>query len=702
MTLDKNILLELRDKHVLENIDLYFADFLLERKKSAKQNDIIFYLATILVNWALRQGHSCLDINAISNQSFPPKLTSENIPEFKLPSVEEFTKALVDDNYSNSILVLTSEIDANTMATCCKPLIFNLESKHLYLNKYYEYESNILERIIELAALPVKVPNNVGRCKSISSLLNTNNGTVNYQQLAVFISKVNQFSIITGGPGTGKTTVMTSLLAWELEENPNLRIAIVAPTGKAQQRMQESIREEIENLDCGDSIKDSLRLLPCSTIHSLLKVNYSDGSFRYNSSNLLPYDMLVVDEVSMVSLSLMSHLLDALSDKTKLVLIGDKDQLSSVDSGSVLSDIYQLTKSNSLSKELKDLFLEEVSLSGNLIDIADENNFLSGHVGELQENYRSKFAPVVVGISNRIKGLPDEIPNEDLDNLTEIITNPNTQNIQSIVPKSIDVNEDLLNQYTYKTIVDGQLPEKEISAFLSEKSYQVFSLLDLPSIVAKGTLEDYKLAFKVLESVRVLCAVKEGPFGVYAINDYIKKLLKINSTNPYGLAIMVLSNLPSLNLFNGDVGLIVPKCPKEELDVDSSSEQLDAENNIEQQDVNNEVKEDKYSSFVVFQATDGSLKFYKLAEIPLYEDAFAMTIHKSQGSGFNNVMLVMPDKEVAILTRELIYTGITRTKNKLVILSKENIIRKSLVQKTFRYSGLQNRYNARLQTNNLV
>jgi hypothetical protein len=106
--------------------------------------------------------------------------------------------------------------------------------------------------------------------------------------------------------------------------------------------------------------------------------------------------------------------------------------------------------------------------------------------------------------------------------------------------------------------------------------------------------------------------------------------------------------------------------------------------------------EDK-SLHVVFQATDGSLRFYKLSEIPFYEDAFAMTVHKSQGSGFNHVMLIMPDKEVAILTRELIYTGITRTKNKLVILGKENIIRKSLVQKTFRYSGLYQRYNDKIQ-----
>jgi exodeoxyribonuclease V alpha subunit len=128
----------------------------------------------------------------------------------------------------------------------------------------------------------------------------------------------------------------------------------------------------------------------------------------------------------------------------------------------------------------------------------------------------------------------------------------------------------------------------------------------------------------------------------------------------------------------------------------NSLEEVNQEENFNL-DVELGAKAEDKSLHVVFQATDGSLRFYKLSEIPFYEDAFAMTVHKSQGSGFNHVMLIMPDKEVAILTRELIYTGITRTKNKLVILGKENIIRKSLVQKTFRYSGLYQRYNDKIQ-----
>ena len=678
MTLDKNILLELQEKHVLENIDLFFADFLLERKKSAKKDDIIFYLAAVLVNWALRQGHSCLDINAISNRNFPPKLPKENIPEIFLPSVEEFTDALVDTNYEDNVLVLTSELDEQVMATCCKPLIFNKETKLLYLNKYYEYESNIIKRIIQMSSLPILLPSNIGRFKTISSLLQSSNNTLNYQQLAVFIAKCNQFSIITGGPGTGKTTVMTSLLAWELEDNIDMKIAIVAPTGKAQQRMQESIREEITKLDCTDEIKNKLSLLPCSTVHSLLKFNYNSGTFRYNKDNLLAYDMLVVDEVSMVSLSLMSHLFDALSPKTKLVLIGDKDQLSSVDSGSVLSDIYRLAKSNTLKNELKELFLQETSLGDNSIESVEPNNFLSGHIGELQKNYRGKSAPVVVGISSRIKNLPDEVSQEELDSLTNIIVKPTLENIQVLLADVKESSENFANQYSFLQITDGKLPEKEISAFLKEKSFEDFSPSNLLSIVSLGTMDAYKRAFKLLESFRVLCAVKEGPLGVYEINNFIKNQLQINKSKPYGSAIMVLSNLPSLNLYNGDVGLIVPKLPQE-----NSSEEVSKEEETEAN-----------SLWAVFQGTDGALKFYKLSEIPAYEDAFAMTVHKSQGSGFNNVMLVMPDKEVAILTRELIYTGITRTKNKLVILGKENIIKKSLVQKTFRYSGLQSRYNA--------
>lgn len=625
------------------NIDLVFAEYV--TKNYSGTNKTILFLAAALASKAVRDGHSCCALEVVAGTLFPETDDTSAVQQAQLPSVFEFLQELTSPIAAPLVCCLPRD-----NAPASQPLVLNVKDKLLYLNRYYAYETLIAQEICERCKVEYpmeELPS--GKLAALSKRFKQGSGTdtvPDYQQLAVFMAKQNHFTILTGGPGTGKTTVMTAMLVWYLEDHPDWSIHLCAPTGKAKQRMKESICKELPNLNCSEAVKQRLLQLPCSTLDSLLHPEMHTCRYRHNQDNPILADLIVVDEVSMISLSLLGNLLNALQKHTRLILIGDKDQLASVDAGSILANLYTTAKANQLPEPLNREFQKQTFWK---LPTATQDSPLSGHIAELQINYRAKNAPEISGISHEIKMLSTHTPApQEITNLTAKLLSMNSEEFSTTIPEP------------------GKVPAKEIREFLFKKEIVLgkdkhYAPADMLTLAAKGDPESVETAFDILDSFKILCAVQRGPSGVQQVNSFICKTLKIKSLPAVGVPIMILENLPYLNLYNGNIGLIL--------------------NHPEQPGT-------LYASFRTTDENGTVYRNFPLVDLPSYECIFAMTIHKSQGSGFQNVMILMPDKHSRLLTRELLYTAITRAEKRVRLVSSKAAIQTCLQQQTLRHSGL--------------
>ncbi|MBU4389341.1 MAG: exodeoxyribonuclease V subunit alpha, partial [Proteobacteria bacterium] len=456
-------------------------------------------------------------------------------------------------------------------------------------------------------------------------------GDINRQKVAAITSAFKKFCVISGGPGTGKTTIIAKILAMLIEQTgkeKSLRIFLTAPTGKATARLSESIGNIKKKLNCKDYIKAAIPT-EAFTIHRLLKTIIRSPFFRHNSENPLPADIVVVDEASMVDLPLMSKLIQAVPVDARLILIGDSDQLASVDPGSVLGDIC----GNKSLRGFTTNFVNKVE------ELTDEKitDSIKQHKGikalhdcivVLKKNYR--FAD-----SSGIGGLSHAVKLGDIDKTLDLLKNKNDRSI---------IFEEILSADNFKQILTDKVVE-----FYSEYL----------------KTDDPGRALNLFNRFKILCAVKMGQFGVYAVNKIIEQILRrenlIQTENLWykGRPILITSNDYKLSLFNGDIGITMPI-------------QGSASNDMH----------------VFFRGTSGELKQFLPYRLPQHETVYAMTVHKSQGSEFENVFLVLPDKDYPVLSRELIYTGITRASQSVTILGKEEVLRTSISRVIERKSGL--------------
>jgi len=549
-------------------------------------------------------GDVCLDLAAHAGEAWPD---GQGIT----PSLPDWKSALLD-----------SGCVAEAGGTA--PMV--LDGDRLYLKRFLDYEQAVAEGILQRLSHAVDL-DAMRLQQGLARLFADSTDHPDWQQLAAAQAVTRRFAVISGGPGTGKTTSLIKVLALLLQQQPDMRIRLAAPTGKAAARMVESIRDKLSDtidnggIDCDENIR---ALIPtaASTLHRLL--GYSPRGYRHDSKNPLLIDCLVVDEASMLDLPMAARLLAALPSACRLILLGDRDQLASVDAGNVLGDItghgHTISYSPATANQLADLCAaDSVDLP-----VAEAPPAISDAVALLRKSYR--FAA-----------------DSGIGRLARMV---NENEAEAAMALLHDAPRDL-----------HWLPEEGTSALINQMAAAFTPYL---------ACDDVHDALKAFEQVRVLCAVHGGPKGLDAVNGALARLfyqrgLLHSPDLAQGMPIMITSNNYDLGLFNGDTGLLW-------------------------------ASEDKGTALVAcFPQSDGSLKRVPVQLLPEYVPAWAVSVHKSQGSEFDHVLLLLPDADSPVLTRELLYTAITRAKKQFTLYAGEPSIRRMIHSRVSRSTGLATR-----------
>lgn len=592
----------------LNNLDRHFADFIF--RESGGASAILKPVASLLSNM-VGNNNICLDLADIAGAEILIDGDKVNVP-----GIEKLHESLLETS------VVGSPGDF-------RPLILDRNGR-LYLYRYWKYERDLARIIIGKAATTCGKIDTELLGKGLDRLFpGADDNTCDWQKVAAVAALRKKFTIISGGPGTGKTSTVIKILALLLEQEKDcpLKIALAAPTGKAAMRLKESITLMKESLDCAESIKE---LIPheVSTIHRLLGTIYGSVRFRYSDKNPLPYDVVIVDEASMVALPLMAKLAVALKHNSRLILIGDRNQLASVEAGAVLGDMCDGDRQEIFSPEFSDLFAD-LTCTGIPVSKPDELSFpLADSLVILKKNYRFS-AESGIGAAGRAvnEGKGENALSIFKDNAFPDIS-------WHDVPRP-----DALKKAIKEVVIEGYCP-----------------------YLKAGTAAE---TLKLFDNFRFLCALYQGPYGVVNINSLIEEILSarglIDQQQRWyrGRPVLITVNDYNMKLFNGDVGITFPD--------------LEEGGNLR----------------VYFPSPDGGVRKVSPLRLPAHETVYAMTIHKSQGSEFDRIHMLLPGNDSPILTRELIYTGITRAKQKVDIWGDEEIILNAVSRRIERKSGLR-------------
>ncbi|WP_457669957.1 exodeoxyribonuclease V subunit alpha [Thiolapillus sp.] len=583
--------------HGVEAIDYYLADSLYGHIQAG--NAPLLFHSIMLLSALLRDGHGCLKLRAEAGQWH--WRDEEGKGGYHFPSFAKWRDALQE-----AALAPRNE----------KPLV--LDCERLYLRRYWTFETGVahsLKALMARSSLPDQ-----DLAKEVLEQLFPSVPPGDQQRLAVANAMGARFSVLSGGPGTGKTFTVTKLLAaMQRLRNHRLRIAMVAPTGKAAQRLMESVVAAKAVLqEQGVLTAEELRSIPenAATLHRCLGVMPGQHEFRHHSGNTLPLDLLLVDEASMIDLPMMYRLLQALPPGASLVLLGDPDQLPSVSAGSVLADLtprphpgYSVEKQRWLRRLTGDAVPVACGKNADYLGLLTDSRRFAGEggIGRLG-------AAVIAGEA----GKSWAVLKEEM--------------------QGLELQED----GDLQTWLDGWV----------EAYYQ-------PLLQAR----DVHQAFALLAAFRILCVTRSGPQGAEQVNEYVQARLRHTGLIPVdgkwypGCPVMVTRNHYELDLFNGDTGLL-----------------LRHEGKLR----------------VVFARGD-ELRYLSPSRLPSLEAVYAMTVHKTQGSEFEQVALLLPERDQPLNTRELLYTGITRAKKSLMIRAGEQIWKKAVRRSVSRYSGLSER-----------
>ena len=563
----KGLLRAFNDAAIIETPDVAVAQRLAEL---TDESDERVALAVAFVVRAIRGGSVCVDLATVHEHAGSPE--GIHVP---WPEPGEWLTA----------------VGASRLAA--PPAVLHLDGGLLYLDRYWIEESRVAQDVLVLATA-----HRSGALPDLTRLFPANYAE---QRGAAELALSRGLTVLTGGPGTGKTTTVARLLALlaeqaEVEGHPPLRMALAAPTGKAAARLLEAVQVEVDALQQVD--RDRLPKLSATTLHRLLGSRPDTSSrFRHNRDNRLPHDVIVVDETSMVSLTMMARLLEAVRPDSRLVLVGDPDQLASVEAGAVLSDL------------VEGLAAVENTPVARLVT----SHRFGESIGALAQAIRDGDADTAVDLLG--SGSP-HIEWVDTSNVAAVLRDV-------LVPHALELRR-------------------------------------------AAVLGDGAAAFAILDEHRLLCAHRRGPYGIGYWNRQVERWMSEETDNALwaswyvGRPLLVTANDYGLKLYNGDTGVTV-------------------------------LRDGVLRA--VLSGSEGEMEFAtsRLADV---ETMHAMTIHKSQGSQATEVTVLLPPEDSRLLTRELLYTAVTRAREKIRIVGGAEQMRAAIQRRALRATGLSRRLRA--------
>lgn len=619
------------DKPQLRFIDSALQDLL---QRQFPQAPIKHCELAALLSYQLDQGHLCLPLAELES------------------AAKELGLQITPKDLSQDSAVFSQA--ANT------PVV--LDAEHLYLHRYWQLEKNISERI--LASISIEKLSPADIAPVLAKLFPASDDKAladdesNWQKVACLLAARQKFSVITGGPGTGKTTTVIKLLALLQTLNYQqtgsyLSVQLAAPTGKAAARLSESISGALQTVKQLGFSDDLIAQLPAnaSTLHRLLGRKAKTRHFKHNQSNPITAELLVVDEASMIDIDMMQALLNALPHSSRLILVGDKDQLASVEAGAVMSELCRDADQLNYSDETVSFIQQcgvELKADAQLGTAVCQ---FSQAMAKLQKCWRAESLSII-DLAKAINQQNSEASNQIL------ASNPN---------ELFRVTQH--EQWIEKQLFEGEFGLKALFQTIQQTMSRQFTYDELA-----------KTALKALSKQQLLSPLRQGPSGVNGLNESIRlkafalaKSLGFTDARQahdveffIGEPVLVTKNLYDLGVMNGDVGIVLPYGQP-------NSNQLrvafaDAEQGIR---------------WIIPEQLEGNS-----------QGAYAITVHQSQGSEYDRVLLYLPSQDNPVLTKELVYTAVTRAKKQFVLLEHEEnsaVLDQAIKAKTTRYSALAKR-----------
>ena len=660
------ILRQWSDAGWLRRLDSALAALVAELDPQAAPEVLV---ATALLAHMEGRGHSCLPLAALLAQpsavlGWPAKaLTELDALLSRLPG------GLAD---WNAALLASCVVDSADGADSAEgdapgnqPLVLrgSAAAPRLYLRRYWGYECAVAQQILARTATPVAVDASKVR-PWLDRLFDANAAAPDWQKLACALALRGRFSVITGGPGTGKTYTAARLLAllFAVDAQPErLRIALAAPTGKAAARLKQSIDTALAELRQrvgSDLDLDALtqRMGAARTLHSLLGARPDTRQFRYHAGQPLDIDVLIVDEASMVHLEMMAALLAALPATARVVLLGDKDQLASVEAGAVLGDLCRDAQAGRYSASTAAYALAATgeAIPAPYLQSTGTAPPLAQHTVMLRESRR--FSGPIGELALAVNQGDAQAAQQRLaQDSGGALASYEGVNPVAAVRLALEGRAGALGGY---------------SAYL-DCMHQPPAAGDAPAHTAW-----VHRVLQAFDQFRLLCAVREGEWGASGLNQAVQaalqrdKRLSVRGEWYIGRPVMVTRNDPALGVFNGDIGITLPAAVV--------PDGADASQRLR-----------------VYFADGPQLRSVGVGRLAHVETAFAMTVHKSQGSEFEHTVLVLPAHAGPVLSRELVYTGITRARKAFTLVAAQpGLLATAVQQRTQRASGLQSLLDA--------
>ncbi len=614
--------------HLLRPLDVQFSRMI------AGDDDPMLQLAAAILSAEAGAGHVCLPLSYLQ----PEHLFGGRQAELS----QTLWQVAGAPDLSRWIQVLNNS-PAVSDGSLPTPLV--LQNERLYLQRMWQYEGDVVRFIAsDNTTLFVNEARDVNEnllTETLDRLFGRSGTEINWQKVAAAVAATRRISVISGGPGTGKTTTVAKLLTALIQLSPGqrLRIQLAAPTGKAAARLTESLGNAIRQLTLTDAER---KLLPdqASTLHRLLGAQPNSQRLRYHRGNPLNLDVLVVDEASMVDLPMMARLIAALPAKAQVIFLGDRDQLASVEAGAVLGDICRFAELGYSKARAEQLArLTGCTLAGNI------------PIGAVPTD--------TVNVRDSLCLLRKSYRFDEKSGIGQLALAVNAGKYRD----ALSVFKGAYSDVEHFSLTDSDDYQRLLEDCVA--GYQHYLQLAATGAHAADVLAAFG-------RYQLLCALRSGPFGVSGLNERIEQLLhhkRLIERAPgptgrwyAGRPVMIGLNDSALGLFNGDIGIAL----------------YDGEGELR----------------VHFQLPDGNIKSVQPSRLPSHETAYAMTVHKSQGSEFEHTALVLPNTFMPVLTRELVYTAITRARQRLTLYCSDTVLSNAIRTPTLRLSGLVDRLNA--------